>query len=157
MIFKQAQEVVDGRKRQTRRPVKPGEYAVIESLVGTRKDWRRHWGPIRKDLRIVEIRDMNGRLKWQVGKTYAAQPGRGKKAIGRTPPIEAIRRERLQEITPQAAKAEGVKNWYYHHGAIMEHTYIDAFVALWNSLYGKPDRWRDNPDVWVVVFEELDD
>lgn len=27
------------------------------------------------------------------------------------------------------------------------------FAALWNSLYRKPYRWEDNPEVWVLEFE----
>lgn len=156
MIFKQAQQVVDGRKRQTRRPVKPGEWAFMD---------------VDDPAEILSVIGANGRLKWQVGKTYAAQPGRGKKGIGRTPPIEAIRRERLVEITPEDALAEGVLvdfsewgRWYRLPGEEGDwSTAVGAFEYLWNSMYPlkayryQGFRWRDNPDVWVIVFEEVDD
>ena len=78
MIFKQYQQVLDGTKTQTRRPVKEGDEGV--ELQGSIAAVFAHRG---------------SKLKWQVGRTYAVQPGRGKKAVGRIRIIK-IRRERLK-------------------------------------------------------------
>jgi len=109
--------------------VKPGEDAIMSIADATK---------------IFSVIGANGRLKWQVGKDYAIQPGRGKKSIGRTPPIEAIRRERLLSISVDDLVAEGCP-------FIMEdERMLDWFLELWNSLYRKPHRSKDDPDVWVL-------
>lgn len=55
--------------------------------------------------------------------------------------ITAIRREPLQDITEEDAKAEGVES-------------VEAYKALWDSINGKTKgaRLQDNPDVWVLTF-----
>lgn len=133
MIFTRdhAQQVVDRRKNQTRRPVKPGEWAFMD---------------VDDPTKILSVIGANGRLKWQVGKDYAAQPGRGVKAIGRTPPIEAIRRERLQEISALDILAEGIT-------LDSPRIILEKWRELWNSIYGKPYRWEDDPEVWCLLFE----
>jgi len=154
MLFKQAQEVVDGRKRQTRRPVKPGEKLCWVSKTSARlitTDTTSQ--PSGARLSVVKFYPSGyWRLKWQVGKDYAAQPGRGKKSIGRTPPIKEIRRERLWDITEEDAKEEGIKR-YCGDGYVGY--YKTRFLGLWNSIYRKPYRWRDNPEVWVLEFEPI--
>ena len=56
--------------------------------------------------------------------------------------IKSIRRERLQDITEEGAKAEGVES-------------VEAYKALWQSINGKTKgaRWDDNPHVFVIQFE----
>jgi len=95
MIFKQWKQVLDGTKTQTRRPVKEGDYyspPPFDCVMGT--TW-------------VTANQTEPRLKWQVGHTYAVQPP-GKKAVGRTPPLRAIRRERLGDISATDCIAEGI-------------------------------------------------
>ncbi len=139
MIFTEehAQMVLDGRKRQTRRPVKPGEYAVYNERG-----------------EITEVRDANGRLKRKVGKDYAAQTGRGKKAIGRTPPIEAIKQERLGRISRSDISAEGVRD--QPKSAYCLYDARSVFRGIWNSLYRHRYRWEDDPEVWALTFKEAE-
>jgi len=137
MIFQQThQQVLDGTKTQTRKPVKPGD-------VGTGHRWKDG-----KWLEITHIHSAKGYLKWAVndgdpryGYTYAVQPGRGKKAVGRIR-ITKIRQERLQEINSEDMIAEGFLN-------------VFVFARIWDSLYRKPYRWEDDPEVWVLEFELL--
>lgn len=137
MIFKQTHHLIPERKWQTRRPVKPGEYAIMS---------------IADPTKIFSVIGANGRLKWQVGKDYAIQPGRGQKAVGRTPPIKAIRRQRLQEIKPFDMRAEmGCSNDDPNRFAIY---LLPKFIDLWNSLYPKEYDWKSNPDVWVLDWAE---
>jgi hypothetical protein len=96
MIFRQWQQVLDGTKTQTRVLVKPGEV-----LRDDGEEMRTHFN-------IPLPHSMTGRAKWQVGKTYAVQPGRGQKAVGRFRVI-AIRQESLQDISEEDAIAEGIK------------------------------------------------
>lgn len=128
MIFKETHHLIPERKWQTRRPVKPGEHAIMS---------------LDDPTKIFSVIGANGRLKWQVGKDYAIQPGRGKKSIGRTPPILAIRREGLQEISLKDLQAEmGQPGWGWG--------LVYFFIELWDGLYRKPHRWEDDPDVWVL-------
>ena len=151
MIFKQWQQVLDGTKTQTRRLVKESEKCWddvtvarlwIAEVVG-HDAWTRVWTPYN--------------IKWQVGRTYAVQPGRGKKAVGRIR-ITKIRRERLQELQWNTAdvRAEmgylvptrhfiwGIRTWR-------------RFQDLWDSIYKKPYQWDDNPDVWVLEFQRCEE
>jgi hypothetical protein len=68
MIFKQYREILDGTKTQTRRVVKPGERSILNFAF--------------EDGQTDTIDAVhNGRMKWQVGRTYDVVPGRGKHSI----------------------------------------------------------------------------
>lgn len=64
------------------------------------------------------------------------------------------RMERLQEITPQEAIAEGIEGRGVNKDLVPDSGWRMTFAALWNSLHTKPgETWRDNPEVCVVAFE----
>jgi hypothetical protein len=156
MLFRPelAQLILEGRKTQTRRIVKDG-------------DW-----PYRLQ-RVVKAVNRHGRLIWKVndGKidwlseagvgdnygsrgggcgmyrqpTYAVQPGRGKSAIARIR-FTAIRSENLWDITTADIIAEG----FGQNGCLPG--WLD-FKDAWDLLNPeKPYRWQDNPPVWVLTF-----
>jgi hypothetical protein len=119
MIFQHMlDKVLGGTKRQTRRLVKEGETC---HYVG---------GHINKVLTA------QGRIKYQVGRTYAVQPGRCKPAVTRIK-ILKIRRERASAITWPDANEEGC-----HHP-------VD-FLGLWERIHGHE---KLNWLVWVYDFE----
>jgi hypothetical protein len=75
--------------------------------------------------------------------------------------IVSIRVERLNDISEEDAKAEGIEGTW-------EHQYISqgvnasgkpiarvAFAALWGSING-PGSWDANPWVWVVEFKRVE-
>lgn len=70
--------------------------------------------------------------------------------------IKYIRVERIQDITPLDAKAEGDKERsgmpeFYRRGSLC---HVDWFRFLWNSINEKRGfGWETNPFVWVVEFE----
>ena len=78
--------------------------------------------------------------------------------------ITDIRVERVQEISEEDAKAEGVRLNVDQDGKpllkltgarpIREWTFKEHFADLWDSINGKkPGRsWDDNPWVWVIHF-----
>jgi len=146
MIFSQTwEQVLSGQKTQTRRPVKDGD--VARYSVGR--------SPV-----IVAI-ERNGRRWLEVGKSYAVQLGRGKKAVGRIR-IAGLRRERVQDISEADAIAEGVSRhreisgWSWTYQGARTPVFFGrakwAFRDLWDSIYKKAHRWQDNPEVWVVEF-----
>lgn len=71
--------------------------------------------------------------------------------------IKHVRAERLQEISVDNIKAEGVLPPDYPNG-----TYIAEFDwegrvwrELWNKINGKKHPWDSNPWVWVIEFRRL--
>jgi len=137
MIFRQWQQVLDGTKTQTRRLVKSQERAYHE------------WPGYPK--LPIEFVTTYRRIKWRVGKTYAIQPGRGKKAVGRFL-LLAIRREKLQDIGEADMEAEGItpSDFTYAPAASL----CQEWMNLWDSINTKQGtRWAENPEVWVLEFE----
>ena len=134
MIFKDTHRyVLDSTKTQTRRLKKSG-------------DFRQGLGP---DQVWEVIR--NGRLLYRVGRTYAIQPGRGKKSVGRVRIIN-IRQESLQDISAEDCIAEGLISHHREHAAVAD--LKQQFKMLWDGIHILNDqRWNDNPQVWVLEFE----
>ena len=169
MIFKQWQQVLDGTKTQTRRPCK-GEDEQYTWCTPTMED-----GLItgHRILEVVEINKAGGhKLKWAVGKTYAVQPGRGKKAVGRIR-ITKIRRERLGDISEEDCLAEGIienTKAFLGDSGIVIVAYecpicgaelllpLAAYACLWNHCYGNGawEHMKDD-DVFVLEFEPCDE
>jgi len=156
MIFQHTwKDVLSGRKTQTRRLVD-----ADDEMDYYRRD--ASWVKSRRPQRVKK----NGRTKWCVGNRYAVQPGRGKKAVGHIR-ITAIRRERLWDITDADAIAEGCNARIIGkigHGE-PPFAFTDVilrargeFTKLWDSIHTKPGtRWEDNPEVWVLAFEVIDE
>jgi hypothetical protein len=77
--------------------------------------------------------------------------------------ITEVKLERVQDISEEDAKAEGVEfsyadetgnryRDYYHSGTI--HGAFGSFMTLWCKINGI-DNWNSNPWVWVVKFKVL--
>lgn len=72
--------------------------------------------------------------------------------------VTEVRVQRLQEISEEDARAEGV-----FHGNDLDRTSYtdthnpvttrDAFRALWSSINGVRADWASNPWVWAISFE----
>lgn len=83
--------------------------------------------------------------------------------------VTDVRVERLQDITDEQAKAEGVQGFYLGMGesgyAVRadSNTFyegpVGAFASLWNSTIKPSDRnqcgWEANPWVWVIAFKRI--
>jgi len=137
MLFRPelCEKILAGEKTETRRVVKPNE-----RLVKRRRLSQYDCLP---DEVVATDETGFGRLKWQVGRRYAVQPGRGKKGVGFLQ-LTGIRREPLQEMGENDAIAEGVMPELGEH-------YLSAFVRLWDGI-NPHHSWSDNPDVWVLEF-----
>lgn len=70
--------------------------------------------------------------------------------------VTCVRVERVQDITPEDAKAEGDTERsgmpeYHDRGPLC---HVDWFKHLWDSLNAKRGHgWRTNPWVWVIEFD----
>ncbi|MGO2145204.1 MAG: hypothetical protein ACTH4K_16840 [Serratia bockelmannii] len=67
--------------------------------------------------------------------------------------ITGVRVERLNDISEENAKAEGVKAGVCPGHEHMMHQV--AFSELWQSIYGE-ESWCANPWVWVIEFRRVE-
>ena len=107
-------------------------------VIGDRLWVKENWAVLKDDLG-------NGKLVYEADKQFV--PTNWRRAFDMLPhasrmtlEIEAVRVERLQKISAQDAKAEGI---------------ADDIPGLWNEHYAtKPTfKWRRDPHVWVVKFK----
>lgn len=88
--------------------------------------------------------------------------------------VTDVRAERLQDITEEGARSEGIRECFTGIGergfAVSPYSPSfygsarGAFADLWNSTIPKhpnkfksyPYRWKDNPWVWVIEFERCE-
>ncbi|HOA23446.1 MAG TPA: hypothetical protein PK801_00170 [Aggregatilineales bacterium] len=134
MIFQVTwQQVLNGTKTQTSRIVKAGEELVMAD------------GPDGEPAPAVLH---NGRIKWQVGRTYSVQPGRNEKAVGYIR-LTGIERKRVQALSDDEALAEGAE-------PAAGEPPLEAFRRVWEDVHGK-GAWEKNPEVWVLSFELVEE
>ncbi|BAS59885.1 hypothetical protein NIES2135_20400 [Leptolyngbya boryana NIES-2135] len=69
--------------------------------------------------------------------------------------ITNIRIERLQDISEEDAKAEGVPPFDWNDGWSLRPA--PAFEKLWDSINGAKHPWSSNPWVWVVSFSRIEE
>ena len=74
--------------------------------------------------------------------------------------VTDVRVQRLQDITEDAARAEGIQElngrFTFNGGLHESRTARDSFEALWDSINGDRAAWAANPWVWVVSFCKQD-
>lgn len=80
--------------------------------------------------------------------------------------ITDIRVERLQDISEEDARAEGVLP-FAHIGKDQkiafdlnrrnqgEHPHTVAFASLWDGIANEDTKWKSNPWVWVIRFRRI--
>jgi hypothetical protein len=68
--------------------------------------------------------------------------------------IVSVRVERLQDITEEDAKAEGVKGALVSEDGVHCCFKID-YMKLWEEINGA-ESWDANPWVWVIEFKRLE-
>ena len=66
--------------------------------------------------------------------------------------VKKVKAQRLQEITNDDAKAEGVICATDNSGMMHRH----KFRVLWDSITDTQTSWDANPWVWVIDFERLE-
>lgn len=134
-----------GRKTNTRRPRQPAETYDSDEQGN-----------------IIRVRTAKGRIKWEVGRTYAVCPGRGVKQVARIR-LTGIRCERVCDITDADVLAEGLRwdgrreRWVYGTRILEDEDSFPtgsaaAYLHLWESIYPKSDCTEL---VWVLEFEVM--
>lgn len=120
MIFRPelAQAILDGSKTETRRKARFRQ--VEEGTLAERSEW-------------IEP-------PYKPGKTYAIQPGRGKRGIGRIR-VHSVTLQLLYEMTDEDIRAEGFQNQ-------------PDFQRTWLEIHGNAN-WLD--PVSVIRFELVPD
>lgn len=69
--------------------------------------------------------------------------------------ITSVRVERLQEISEEDAKAEGVTDSYPEQECNSDRPFAEGFGYLWDSINAAKAPWASSPWVWVVGFVRL--
>ena len=64
--------------------------------------------------------------------------------------VTSVRVERLNDISEEDARAEGVAPLQMDHGL-----FVPSFHGLWDSINGERAPWDTNPWAWVVSFERV--
>ena len=134
--------ILDGRKTETRRPVRP--QSAVEPPVSTgdllwvRETWAHG------DAGFVYQRDGNVRPARWFAASYMPRD-----AARLFLPVTGVRRERLSAIDEAAAIVEG-----FAASPLGNVTARDAFLATWDTFYGSGEfAVTHDPWVWVIGFE----
>ena len=69
--------------------------------------------------------------------------------------VKEIQLQRLQDMRPEDALAEGIE--MYGSSTSAPFNAMDDAKRLWNSIYGKKPgcSWEDSPLVWTIRFERI--
>lgn len=119
MIFSHTFELIIANcKSQTRRIVKPDEQLISEGSE-------------------TRVETPGRRIIYQVGKSYAVQPGRGKKSVARII-LKSIRKETIGSISEEDSLAEGF-------------TSRASFLETWHNIHGVKSNLQEY--VWVLEFD----
>ena len=146
MIFQHTwQRVLDGTKTQTRRRAKSNE--LLSESHSSISVWVPDTPRSKGHYRFV----------YQIGRTYAVQPARGKKAVARIR-ITDIRLEDVREISDEDVLAEGFASWADFlglwcnmHDKQSGHEYDQAVHGAWRDyLRTRPD---ERYQAWALTFE----
>jgi len=178
--------LLDGRKTQTRRVIKPQPRDVHAELARHAKPkelgcphgqpgdllWvRETWKPLHSENDIL-YRASHGEITRHLDQDKWFEIDWRKRKDGWRPSIHMprwasritlrvkdVRVERVQEISPEDAMAEGIRHIarWGPRGELIQ-AMLDApetFASLWNSINAKRGfGWDANPWVWVVEFEK---
>lgn len=191
--------VLDGRKTQTRRPIKLGKYRLADPdacepmngglYVPNPTDFVLNVpsGGLSKAMqdKVIYCQYEKGdslwvRETWRVDGNvtkyyvYKADNPTGKwnpsihmpKSAARIfLEVTNVRVERLQDITDEDTKAEGVSLQYPIDLSLVHQSTKDQFYTagyarktfqlLWDYIYGKKLTWEGNPWVFVIEFKKL--
>lgn len=150
--------------------VKLPRYAAGD-ILWVRETWAQTWTPDSNDIGFVYKADGKpaafpywGNVKQCKDEVWIPSIFMPKEAARIFLRVKNVRVERVQEITENDAKNEGVKDPYdYQEPSYYDQPHVrgmeinkSAFAGLWDSLKAKRGYgWEANPWVWVYGFEEI--
>lgn len=115
---------------------------------------------------LIEYRADHDCRSWEAGCPCCDENGRScwrpsiflpRWASRLTLEVTALRVERLQSISEDDAKAEGVEAApFCKAGRPQGLEHVESFECLWNRINGKRASWKLNPWVWVVSFQRIE-
>lgn len=170
MIFQHTWEkVLSGEKTQTRRIVKPGDgftTPLAMEVIGRNPGRVIHTVPSYHNpganfKNIYSV--MNGkRIVYEVGNTYAVQPGRTQKAVARIRILD-IRREDVRSISWEDTQSEGFTNkvmffntWLQMHDPSIYEIFRDyklPYDGIKTASELIDSRPANRYDAWALTFE----
>ena len=122
------QALLDGRKTQTRRPIKFEPHPDAPYHIFGEGNVMTATSPYGRIGDLVWVRE------------YPEMEEQDSRIILK---ITSTKIQKLQDITEEDAIAEGIKHKSMNHPCV-------EFQWLWNSIY---NNWNENPWVWVFGFE----
>lgn len=199
--------ILDGRKTQTRRIVKPSWLPVVEECMRVNRKWvwttmeydlttpygepgdrlwvREKWGhfldpfegmdwiPDRPFRPITEIKFgsgyiCNSNIIWAADGHFEWADDESSEPVSRWKPsihmprwasrinleITKVRVERLNDISEEDARAEGVEATKFECVDGNKYSYQYPFQELWSFINGF-ESWKKNPWVWVIEFRRI--
>lgn len=160
--------ILDGRKTQTRRPIKPQPGAGMEHILSLYQSFlsrgREKYGDIGDDLWVQEVFAINlaGNYDYRASVhpeyhsdfTWRSSTQMPREASRIDLLITRFRIARLQDITRGDSMLEGCPFQNMEGGD----NPMDWFSGLWDSIYkAKGFSWESNPWVYVIDFKVMND
>ena len=174
--------ILDGRKTQTRRVVKPqpkpSSFKSDEEL-----SWRQAWNLpkcpygvpgdrlwVRETIEVLSFGAGTAQIQYRAdGSTRIIGDRKLPDRLGSIPSIHVprqasritlevtdVRVERLQDISEEDAQAEGIHQPAIGNISVAQKMGVCryGFANVWESINGE-ESWDANPWVWVVEFKEV--
>lgn len=189
--------ILDGKKTQTRRPVKldlsnletdknDPDYLYVQDKFGDSHHLREcspyqsgtilyvreTFYPGKHDILYrANMSEANKEIFKKNGRNWKPSIHMPKEAARLFLRVNNVRVERLQEISEEGAKAEGIGYGFQINSGWPDYGHINSngvceltqdtarmsFATLWNELYAeKGYGWNENPWVWVIEFEKME-
>lgn len=173
-----ARAILEGRKTQTRRVVKPqkrwlipgtGEMCVTKhdmiptcpyGVIGDRLWVRETWAEFPSDGDTIYRADFDDSVRhtdgtplrdWLRWRPSIFLPRRASRI---TLEIVGVRVERIQDTSEEDARAEGMVREVLHAETGEHRTARDNFSIIWDSINGA-GAWASNPWVWALTFKRV--
>lgn len=128
--------LLSGKKTETSRfalPEPDGTTAVGCEMI--------QWPNGRRSVMRGKANNSGWSIRWEQGKDYAIQPGRGVKSVGRFV-VDQIWRQDVRTLTPEQVKAEG----FAVKGDMGSESWF-KFLQVWAAMHDRQFEFRFDPQI----------